>query len=116
MRPQELKCKAVRRSSPQTSITPIYGKTDVDDSMCIFLIISELCKFASGAEIAKLSMKDLIRSICRTSKDGETHISECQMKGFILKSFAQGGAPQCESPFLAFKGCRYCMFLLCMAC
>ena len=30
----------------------------------------------------------------RTSKDGETHISECEMKGFILKSFASKGAPQ----------------------
>jgi hypothetical protein len=28
------------------------------------------------------------------SKDGETHISECEMKGFLLKSFAQKGAPQ----------------------
>jgi hypothetical protein len=29
-----------------------------------------------------------------TSKDGETHISECEMKGFILKSFAEKGAKQ----------------------
>ncbi len=36
---------------------------------------------------------------CRTSKDGETHISECEMKGFILKEFAQKGAPQCKSDF-----------------